>query len=334
MHVGSLLVLDGPGPGYQEFCEHVASRLPAVPRYRQRVRRLPLDVARPYWADDPHFSLRYHVRHTAIPAPGGEDQLLALAGRVMSQRLDLDRPLWEMWLVEGLPDGRWAVISKVHHAMIDGVSGHDILERLLDRDADAAPWPVRPWAPRPAPTPADVVNEGASWTLSLPRRLGTAAWHSFSDPGAIVRDGVVRARGLNQVGRRAVRPTSVFNGPLGPHRLWAWARADLAEAKEVKDAVGGTLNDVVLAAIAGGFRRYLAARGESVADDLVRSLVPVSIRRPEAHGRLGNQVSAMFADLPDRRGRSAPSAGRRVGADEAPEGGRNVRRGRVDGRRG
>jgi WS/DGAT/MGAT family acyltransferase len=298
MHVGSLLVLDGPGPGYQEFCDHVTSRLSAVPRYRQRVRRLPLDVARPYWADDPHFSIDYHVRHTAIPSPGGQDQLLALTGRVMSQRLDVDRPLWEMWLVEGLPDGRWAVISKVHHAMIDGVSGHDILETLLDRDANAAPWPVRPWTPQPAPTTGDVATEVASWTLALPGRLGEAARGSVSDPGAILRGGVMRARGLGQVGRQAVHPTNVLNGPLGPHRRWAWARADLAEAKEVKDAVGGTINDVVLTAIAGGFRRYLAARGESVTDDLVRSLVPVSVRRPEEKGRLGNHVSAMFADLP------------------------------------
>jgi WS/DGAT/MGAT family acyltransferase len=298
MHVGSLLVLDGPGPGYREFCAHVASRLPAVPRYRQRVRRLLLDLARPYWADDPHFSIQYHVRHTAIPAPGSQEQLLALAGRVMSQRLDLDRPLWEMWLVEGLPDGRWAVISKVHHAMIDGVSGHDILETLLDREADAAPWPSRPWTPSPAPTTADVAGEGAAWALALPGRLGGAARRSLSEPGAFLRGSGMRARGLGQVGRQAVHPTNVLNGPLGPHRRWAWARADLAEAKEVRRALGGTINDVVLAAIAGGFRRYLAARGESVADDVVRSLVPVSIRRPEDRGRLGNHVSAMFADLP------------------------------------
>jgi WS/DGAT/MGAT family acyltransferase len=298
MHVGSLLRLEGPGPEYAEFRDHVASRLPAVPRYRQRVRRLPLDLARPYWADDPHFSIDYHVRHTAIPRPGSDDQLLALAGRVMSQRLDLDRPLWEMWLVEGLPEGRWAVISKVHHAMIDGVSGHDILETLLDRDADAAPWPIRPWTPRPAPSAVEVANEGVAWTWALPGRLAGAARRSVAEPRGILDGAVTRARGLGQVGRQAVHPTSVLNGPLGPHRRWAWARADLAEAKEVKDAVGGTINDVVLGVIAGGFRRYLAARGESVADDLVRSLVPVSVRRADQRGRLGNHVSAMFADLP------------------------------------
>ena len=133
----------------------MASRLTAVPRYRQRVQRLPLDLARPYWADDPHFSLAYHLRHTAIPQPGSEAQLRALAGRIMSQRLDLDRPLWEMWLVEGLPGGRWAVISKVHHAMIDGVSGHDILETLLDRSPTRPRGPVAPGRPgrrRPGPT--------------------------------------------------------------------------------------------------------------------------------------------------------------------------------------
>ncbi len=298
MHVGSLLVIDGPGPSYADFGAHVASRLSAVPRYRQRVRRTALDVARPYWADDPHFSLGYHLRHTAIPSPGSDAQLRALAGRIMSQRLDLDRPLWEMWLVEGLPDGRWAVISKVHHAMIDGVAGHDILETLLDRDPAAPAWPSRPWQPEPAPSRADLVTAAGRWAASAPGRLGSLARRSAAQPDAVLRAAAVRAQGLAAVTRRAARPTSVLNGPLGPHRIWSWARADLGEAKAVKDAWGGTINDVVLAAVAGGFRHYLSERGESVEDDLVRSLVPVSVRRPDQHGRLGNQVSAMFADLP------------------------------------
>ena len=133
MHVGSLLVFEGPVPDYQGFVDHLSSCLDAVPRYRQRVRRMPLDLARPAWVDEPHFSLAYHLRHTAIPSPGGDAQLRALVGRVMSQRLDVDRPLWEMWLVEGMSDGRWAVITKTHHAMIDGLAGNELMEIVLDR---------------------------------------------------------------------------------------------------------------------------------------------------------------------------------------------------------
>ena len=293
-----MLLLQNAAPSYADFCAHLDSRLNAVPRYRQRVQRMPIDLARPIWVNDPHFSLGYHVRHTAIPQPGGEEQLLALAGRVMSQRLDLDRPLWETWLVEGLTGNRWAVISKVHHAMIDGVSGNDVLEILLDREASVPASPRSSWQPRPGPTPVELVSAGASWLARLPVEAARSAQQVLAAPKDLLRAGAVRAAGLAQVGRRAVTPTSVLNGPLGPHRRWAWARADLADVKAVKDAAGCTVNDVVLAAIAGGFRTYLLGRGESVEDDLVRTMVPVSVRRPDQQGRLGNQVSAMFADLP------------------------------------
>jgi WS/DGAT/MGAT family acyltransferase len=298
MHVGSLLILEGPVPDYREFCDYIESRLDAVPRYRQRVQRMPFDLARPIWVDDPHFLIGYHLRHTAIPKPGGEVQLRTLAGRIMSQRLDLDRPLWELWLAEGLPDGRWAVISKVHHAMIDGVSGHDVLEVLLDREPDAAPTSSTAWRPSPGPSRRDLLAAGTTWLARLPGGVRRAMTTALASPGDAVRGGAVRAFGLAQVGRQAVSPTSVLNGPVGPHRRWAWARADLEQVKTVKNAFGCTVNDVVLAAIAGGFRTYLLERGEYVDDDIVRSLVPVSVRRTDQRGRLGNQVSAMFADLP------------------------------------
>ncbi|HEX6888143.1 MAG TPA: wax ester/triacylglycerol synthase domain-containing protein, partial [Candidatus Nanopelagicales bacterium] len=134
LHVGSLLVFAGPVPTYEEFSDYIASCLDRVPRYRQRVQRMPLDLARPIWVDDPHFSLAYHLRHTALPAPGGDTQVRALVGRIMAQRLDVDRPLWEMWLVEGMPDDQWAIITKTHHAMIDGLAGNELMETVLDRD--------------------------------------------------------------------------------------------------------------------------------------------------------------------------------------------------------
>ncbi len=298
MHVGSLLILDGPVPDYQDFCDHIESRLDQVPRYRQRIARIPIGLARPYWVDDPHFVPSYHLRHTAIPQPGGEEQLRALAGRIMSQRLDPHRPLWEIWLVEGLSEDRWAVVSKVHHAMIDGVSGNDVLEILLDRQARSPAAPASAWRPDPGPSRRDLIASGTAWLARLPGEARRAAAPALASPRDALRGTAVRALGLARIGGQVVRPTSVLNGPLGPHRRWAWTRADLEQVKAVKNAAGCTVNDVVLAAIAGGFRTYLHERGESVDDDIVRSLVPVSVRRADQRGRLGNQVSAMFADLP------------------------------------
>jgi len=299
MHVGSVLLFEGPAPDYQDFCDYIEFRLDSVPRYRQRVRRMPLDVARPIWVDDQHFSLAYHLRHTAIPQPGSEEQLRLLAGRVMGQRLDLDRPLWEIWLVEGLRDGRWAIISKVHHAMIDGISGNDLLEIVLTRDPAASDSiPPSTWRARAEPSRVELAAAGLAWSLRLPGELGHAAVGVWRSPLRAARAGAIRAYGLAQLGRTAARPTSVLNGPLGPHRRWGWARADLADVKAVKNAAGCTVNDVVLAAVAGGFRSFLLARGEPVGHEVIRSLVPVSIREPHEHGRLGNKVTAMFAELP------------------------------------
>lgn len=303
MHVGSLLIFEGPVPTFEDFSDHLASCLDSVPRYRQRVQRMPLELARPVWVDDPHFCLDYHLRHTAIPTPGGDDQLRTLVGRVMAQRLDVDRPLWEMWLVEGLPGRRWAVITKTHHAMIDGLAGNELMEIVLDRDPERQrrPRPNTGWRPRPAPSTMELATEAAGWAARLPlgaSRAASSAVRSLSSPSDLLRSAAVRAFGVAQMGRSAARPTSVLNGPLGPHRRWGWVRGELAAVKSVKGAAGCTVNDVVLAVIAGGFGSYLAERGEPVDDVVVRSLVPVSIRTADHQGRLGNQVTAMFADLP------------------------------------
>ncbi len=298
MHVGSALVFEGPAPSYDDVLGYMASRLHLVPRYRQRVRRVPLDIARPVWTDDEHFNLRYHVRHTALPAPGGEEQLEALGGRLMSQRLDTSRPLWEMWYVEGLAGGRWALINKVHHAMIDGISGHDLLEVLLDVEPGEGPWPApRVWVPEPSPSTYDLLVDATRTNLAQPvdvvRRVGSV----FTGTQALTL-AAGRAVGLARAGEKVVRPESVLNGPIGPHRRWSWARAALSDVKLVKNRFGGTVNDVVLAAISGGFRTFLTERGESVQGMTLRTMVPVSVRRPDQRGTLGNQVSAMFADLP------------------------------------
>jgi len=301
MHVGSLLLFEGPTPSFEDFTAHLASCLDAVPRYRQHVRRAPIDLARPVWVDDPHFALGYHLRHTAIPAPGGDEQLKALIGRLMSQRLDIDRPLWEMWLVEGLPDDRWAIITKTHHAMIDGLAGNELMEIVLDRNPEAAERQPTQWTPEPEPSQLRMATSGLAGLAQLPvdiTRSAISSARSLSSPSDAVRGALVRAFGLATVGPSMAKPTSVLNGPLGPHRRWGWARASLDDVKQAKKAFGCTVNDVVLAAVAGGMREYLQQRGEDADSTTVRSLVPVSIRTEDHKGRLGNQVTALFADLP------------------------------------
>ena len=302
MHVGSLLLFEGPAPTYDELSAYIQSCLDRLPRHRQRVQRMPLDLARPVWVDDPHFLLDYHLRHTAIPAPGGDTQLRNLFGRVLSNRLDVDRPLWELWLVEGLTDDRWALITKTHHAMIDGLAGNELMEVLLDNTPDAARPAPRAWQPTGPPSRLGITASGVAGIARLPvdaaRAVGGAAWHGLTSPSDLAKAAAVRAYGLASVGRRAVAPTSVLNGPLGPHRRWGWARAELADVKHVKKAAGCTVNDVVLAAVAGGFREYLLARGEDVDTTTIRSLVPVSVRTELHRGQLGNHVTAMFAELP------------------------------------
>jgi diacylglycerol O-acyltransferase / wax synthase len=302
MHVGSLLLFEGPAPTYDELAAHVQSCLDGLPRHRQRVQRMPLDLARPVWVDDPHFLLDYHLRHTAIPAPGGDEQLRTLFARVLSNRLDLDRPLWELWFVEGLTGGRWALLTKTHHAMVDGLASNELMAVLLDSTPDATRSPSPPWHPGTPPSRLGLAASGVAGIARLPvdtvRALGAAARLGLASPGALARAGAVRAVGLASVGRRAVAPTSVLNGPLGPHRRWGWARGELADVKRVKTAAGCSVNDVVLAAVAGGFREYLLSRGEDVETTTIRSLVPVSVRTEEHRGQLGNHVAAMFADLP------------------------------------
>ena len=294
MHIGSIGIFEGPPPLYEELRGMVLGKLPLVPRYRQVVCTIPLSVGRPAWVDDPHFNLDYHLRRTGLPAPGGEQELRRLVGRVMSQQLDRSKPLWEMWAVEGLDRDRWVLISKIHHCMVDGVSGTDLIAVLMDREPVSAPPAVRAWAPQAPPSPAMLLASGIAENLLIPWEAARA----LSSPDRILQRGGEAVRGLLRFAD-VTRPTprSSLNGPLGPHRRWSWARARLSEVKEVRTALGGTVNDVVLAAITGGFRRLIISRGESV-DRVVRTLIPVSVRSSTEQGVYNNRVSAMFADLP------------------------------------
>jgi WS/DGAT/MGAT family acyltransferase len=299
MHIGSVAVFEGPSPPYAEVEAMVAGKLQDVPRYRQKVRFVPLELGRPLWVDDPHFNLGYHLRHTALPPPGGHDELRNLVGRVMSQQLDRSKPLWEMWIVEGLEDAHWAMVSKVHHCMVDGVSGTDLLTVVLDHSPSSEPSVPDVWEPAPEPSDrellADALRDRALNPYEQLRALrsglrGPRALRSqLGDFGGGLRSVVASVRGA---------PATSLNGPIGPHRRWDWARSNLADIKVVRNGLGGTVNDVVLTAITQGFRELLLSRGESVEDRGVTTMVPVSVRTPGERGTYNNRVSAMFADLP------------------------------------
>jgi WS/DGAT/MGAT family acyltransferase len=299
MAIAALGVFEGPPPAQDEIEEMVASKLDLVPRYRQRVRFVPFDVGRPVWCDDPHFNLRYHVRHSALPAPGSEEQLRTLVGRVMSQQLDRTKPLWEMWVVEGLADGSWAMLLKLHHCMADGVAATDLLTVILDESAAETHAPHGGWQPEPEPSPLELVSLSLADRLTSPREALRTLREALEAPRRAARKLREFADGLATFRRFAKRElASSLNGPIGVHRSWRWASADFADIKKIRTAHGGTVNDVVLAVITHGFRCLLLSRGEPVDDLAVRTLVPVSVRKEDEHGQLNNRVSAMFADLP------------------------------------
>lgn len=299
MHIGSIGIFEGPAPGPGEVKAAIAARLPLVPRYRQKVRFVPLTLGRPTWVDDPHFNLDYHVRRTALPSPGGDAELQNLVGRVMSQQLDRAKPLWELWVAEGLDDGRWALISKSHHCMVDGVSATDLLSVILSSERESTPDAPDGWRAEPEPNPAELVAHSLALRAASPYEALRTVLAAARGPRQMARQVVGVSRGLANL-RPLLSPTppSSLNGPIGPHRRWDWARARLGEVKQIRQAHGGTVNDVVLAAITNGFRELLLSRGESVEGRVVRTLVPVSVRAEEERGTYNNKVSAMFAELP------------------------------------
>ena len=300
MHLGSIGMFEGPAPSEDELLRAIEAKLHLAPRWRQRVRFVPLEAGRPVWVDDPHFHLPYHVRRTGLPAPGGTEELDRLVGRVMSLQLDRNRPLWELWVVEGLADDRWALISKLHHAMVDGISGSNLINVLLDEERDPPHRPVPGWKAEPEPSPAwlvaDALVERAQWPLREARSIAGA----LGDPVGWASHAAQTLQGLAAYSGIARRPPPTrLNGPLSPHRTWAGSRAQLSDVREIREVLHGTVNDVVLAAISGGFRVLLASRQEDIARDrTLRTLVPVSVRAKGASGEYDNRVSAMFAELP------------------------------------
>ena len=265
MHVGGLCVFDGPPPSHGELLQHVESRLAAVPRYRQRLAFVPLGQGRPVWVDDAQFDLEYHVRRTALPAPGGESELRRLTSRLLSQRLDRDKPLWELWCVEGLEEGRFALVSKTHHCMIDGISGVDIATVLLDRTrATGSQVLTAPWRPRPAPSGRELLLDSVRHQLTHPLEVARDALRGSAQARRQLGEIVLGALPMLKLAGMGRAPASSLNQPIGPHRRFETVRLDLGRVRRVKGALGGTVNDVILAVVAGALRSLLQRRGEPV----------------------------------------------------------------------
>jgi len=298
MHIAGACVFNDPPPPFQDFEALVASKLHLIPRYRQHVRPVPLELGRPVWVDDPHFDLGYHVRHTALPAPGDDATFCRLMGRIMSQPLDRERPLWETWLVEGLEGGRWALVLKIHHCMVDGLAGVELLTVVLDLSTDTPISDPQPWTPRPEPPGVLKVLDAWGGLVSSALSTGKGISRSLARPGDAARSALETAEGAVRFIRRLAptQPLSI-EGSIGPHRVWAHSSASLANVKTIRTAFGGTVNDVVLAAVSGGYRTLLIERGDDADRAVVRSLVPVSTRR-DGRGDPGNRVSALLYELP------------------------------------
>ncbi len=304
MHVGAVATFDsGPLSGaeggfdIERFRAFVESSL--VARYRQRIARVPL-TGDPIWVDDPRFNLLYHVRHLSLPHPGDDRLLKRLAGHVMSLPLDRSKPLWELWVVEGLAEGGFAIITKTHHCMIDGVGSADLMTASMQLSPDSTVKAPKTWLPRPAPGPLDLalgeLGHRAGRALDAVRSLGDAVRQPLRSLDSLreALGGVGEALG-SSVHRTSATPLNV---DIGPHRRFDWLRYELEEVKEVKNRLGGTVNDVVLANVAGALRHFLQRRGEDVDAIDFRAMVPVNIRTAEQAGAFGNRVATVAAALP------------------------------------
>jgi WS/DGAT/MGAT family acyltransferase len=304
MHVGGVTLLEGPPPRLEEFLEQIRRRLHLVPRYRHKLAHThtALDSGRPVWIDDPNFNLEYHVRHTALPAPGDREQLYSLTARIFSQQLDRSKPLWEMWLIEGLQDDRFALISKTHHSLIDGISGIDLATVLFDLSPDPPPirHSGRPWKPHSEPGTLELVASGARGALRAGAEVAGAAANALAHPDRALPRAREAVEGIGEFVWAVLNPAPAtpLNVEIGPHRRFAGVGSDLQDFKLVKNAFECTVNDVVLAVVAGALRSFLIARGVRTEGLELRALVPVSVRTEDEHHQLGNRIVVMRGPLP------------------------------------
>lgn len=308
LHLGSVAVFEGPAPSHQELIRLFEAKLPLLPRYRQAVWTSPLSVFRPVWVPDDNFDIANHVRHVTAPAPGGDAELRELAGRLFGQPMNLTRPLWEEWFIDGLADGCWAILSKLHHSMVDGVGGNDLMTLVFDTEPDPPRPEPQDRPPLPAPSALSLLLGGTSDLVTTPlKQLAgmSRAMRRISSSAGLLSFGL----GVASSALGLAEPSASFlNGPVGPARSWTWVTASAAQLKQVRATHGGTVNDAVLAVITGAFRELLIQRHALTADLVVRSMVPVSVREEGEHGEVSNRVSAVLVNLPV----SEPDPRRRV----------------------
>jgi diacylglycerol O-acyltransferase len=302
MHVGGLTIVEGPPPPMEEFLEQIRRRLHLVPRYRHKLAYTALDSGRPVWIDDPSFNLEYHVRHTALPTPGEPEQLRGLTARIFSQQLDRSKPLWEMWLIEGLKDDRFALISKTHHALIDGIAGVDLATVLFDLSPDPPPikHSGRAWRPHREPGTPELVAAGLKGAVRAGVELAEGALDALAHPDRALARTREAAEGIGEIVWAGLNPApeTPLNVHIGPHRRFIGVDSRLEDFKLVKNAFGGTVNDVVLAVVAGALREFLISRGLRTEGVELRALVPVSVRGADEHDTMGNRIVAMRGPLP------------------------------------
>jgi len=301
MHVGGICIFEGPPPSYDDLLDHVRSRLHLVPRFRQKLAYPPVPSGRPFWIDDPAFNIEYHVRHSALPPPGSEEQLRNMAARVFSQSLDRTKPLWELWMVQGLTRKRFAFVTKTHHALVDGVSGVDIATVLFD--LKPVPEPAEPdddWIPSPEPSPATLLAKDAEGLAKAPIRALRRAERMVEHPRRTARQIVEATEAVGEIGWNFANPAPQvpLNVEIGSHRRFEWVRSGLSQFKKIKNAFGGTVNDVVLAVVTGGIRAWLHSRGVRTEGMELRAQVPVSIRAEDERGQLGNRLAALRGPIP------------------------------------
>ncbi|MDO9495026.1 MAG: wax ester/triacylglycerol synthase family O-acyltransferase [Nocardioides sp.] len=297
--IGSLAVFEGPAPDFDDFVTAIEGRLPLIPRYRQRLRNVPFDLAPPAWVDDPAFDVRAQVRRVALPAPGGRAEIGEFMSREMAAPMDRRKPLWEYIFVEGLTDERWALLSKVHHSMVDGVSGTDLYRLVLDPGPEPGPGVPDTWVPEPPVSELQFTLAALRDLAASPGHLAGAAVRGLRSPWTAAAAGLRSARGVIEIAG-ALLPTtrSTLTGPLDGDRRYSWTTVDLTRILTARTALGVTVNDVALAAVAGGFRRLLESRGEVPHPHTLRTLVPVSTRRPGTEDVPGNEVSLLLPYLP------------------------------------
>ena len=304
MHVGGVSILDPStkhdGPLlFDDLKTHVLSRIHLVPRFRQKVVFLPFNVGRPMWTDDTRFDIDFHMRRASLPAPGGHKELADFVQRVHSRPLDRTKPLWEMYFIEGLEGGLVATYSKTHHALIDGVSGLDIASVVFDFTPDPRHVEPEAWTPQKEPSTAELLRHWAVDSITHPiEAIAHQASGVVETPMGLVKRVRTAMGSLEQLVGSGIAPPSPFNVPIGPNRRFSFTDVPVADAKAVKNALGGTVNDVILAAVAGTLRRALIARGESTTNRSLRAMVPVSTRDESQKMALGNRVSMFFVDLP------------------------------------